>query len=367
MLQSILSNLSIILLMHLIIQALKNYRKRLPNMLYLFLLVMTVSASVITMFYLPIEFEGYRVDLRMIPLIFLAYFGNWRLTLPILLIVSVWRVLIGGVGTIPGILFGLIGPTLLTLAVYKNNKFSSSYLDKILLLTACWFISDFPIIFIIPNGLEIFKSIFILRYTSLLGAASVLYYFVLLERKRYNLNNQLEFIAWHDSLTKLLNRNKFFEIVEEKRKATNENHFLAMVDLDYFKKLNDTYGHVVGDQILSEIGSIYKNYENEYVKVGRYGGEEFIIYQGHINFDQAVQCLESIQKEIRTTPFYIDEDLSTYVTVSIGIAELKKDMNLQEAVKLADQNLYIAKEKGRDQIEASEVHTKRISITIGAE
>lgn len=57
---------------------------------------MTVSASVITMFYLPIEFEGYRVDLRMIPLIFLAYFGNWRLTLPILLIVCVWRVLIGG-------------------------------------------------------------------------------------------------------------------------------------------------------------------------------------------------------------------------------------------------------------------------------
>ncbi|MGE7919874.1 diguanylate cyclase [Viridibacillus sp. NPDC093762] len=367
MLQSILSNLSIILLTHLIIQSLKNYKKRLPNKLYILLLVITFSTSVISMFYLPIEFEGYRVDLRMIPLIFLAYFGNWRLTLPVLLIVSVWRGLLGGVGTTPGILFGMICPTLLTLAVYKNNKFSNSYLDKIVLLTACWFISDIPIVFIVPNGLTIFKSIFILRYTSLIGAASVLYYFVLMERKQCNLNNQLEFIAWHDSLTKLLNRNKFFEIVEENRKATNENHYLAMVDLDYFKNLNDTYGHVAGDQILSEIGSIFKNYENDYVKVGRYGGEEFIIYQGHTNFEQAVRYIDAIQQEIRTTPFYIDENLTTYVTVSIGIAELKKDITLQEAVKRADQNLYIAKQKGRDQIEASEVHTKRISTTVGAE
>lgn len=365
MLQSILSNLAIILLMHLIIHSLKNYRKRLPNKLYTLLLVLTVSASVISMFYLPIEFEGYRVDLRMIPLVFLAYFSNWKLTLPILLIVSIWRVLMGGVGTTPGILFGMIGPTLLTLAVYKNNKYPHSYIDKIVLITVCWLISDFPIVFIFPNGLAIFKSIVIWRYTSLIGAASVFYYFVLMERKRYSLNNQLEFIAWHDSLTKLLNRNKFFEIVEGKRNETKENQYLAMVDLDYFKKLNDTYGHVVGDQILSEIGGIFKKYENEYVKVGRYGGEEFIIYQGHTNFEQAVLYIEAIQKEIRTTSFYIDEHLSTYVTVSIGIAKLEDDMTLQEAVKQADQNLYVAKEKGRDQIEASEIRSNRTLMTVG--
>lgn len=367
MLQSILSNLAIILLMHLIIHSLKNYRKRLPKKLYTLLLVLTVSASVISMFYLPIEFEGYRVDLRMIPLVFLAYFSNWKLTLPILLIVSIWRVLMGGVGTTPGILFGMIGPTLLTLAVYKNNKYPHSYIDKIVLITVCWLISDFPIVFIVPNGLAIFKSIVIWRYTSLIGAASVFYYFVLMERKRYSLNNQLEFIAWHDSLTKLLNRNKFFEIVEGKRNETKENQYLAMVDLDYFKKLNDTYGHVVGDQILSEIGGIFKKYENEYVKVGRYGGEEFIIYQGHTNFEQAVLYIEAIQKEIRTTSFYIDEHLSTYVTVSIGIAKLEDDMTLQEAVKQADQNLYVAKEKGRDQIEASEIRSNRTLMTVGGQ
>ncbi|MGE7624924.1 GGDEF domain-containing protein [Viridibacillus sp. NPDC096237] len=364
MLQSILSNLAIILLMHLITHSLKNYRKRLPNKLYTLLLVLTVSASVISMFYLPIECEGYRVDLRMIPLVFLAYFSNWKLTLPVLLIVSIWRVLMGGDGTTAGILFGMIGPTLLTLAVYKNNKYPHSYLDKIVLLTVCWLISDFPIVFIFPNGLAIFKSIVIWRYTSLIGVASVFYYFVLMELKRYSLNNQLEFIAWHDSLTKLLNRNKFFEIVEGKRTETNEDKYLAMVDLDYFKKLNDTYGHVVGDQILSEIGGIFKRYENEYVKVGRYGGEEFIIYQGHTNFEQAVLYLEAIQKEIRTTSFYIDDHLSTYVTVSIGIAKLEDDMTLQEAVKKADQNLYVAKEKGRDQIEASEICSNRTLMTV---
>ncbi|MBK3496873.1 diguanylate cyclase [Viridibacillus sp. YIM B01967] len=367
MLQSILSNLAIILLLHLVVHRIMNYRKSLRNYYFFLLIVLTFSVAVITMFYLPIEFDGYRVDLRMIPLVFLAYFSNWKLTLPVLVISSIWYSFEGGIGTTPGIIFGMIGPTLLTLAVYKKNKYDSCYFDKILLITICWFISDFPIVFIVPNGLDIFQRIFIWRYAALIGAASVWYALVLFEIKREHLKNQLEFVAWHDSLTKLLNRNKFFEVVEVKREKSDVNHYLAMADLDHFKKLNDTYGHVAGDHILIEISDIFRKYECDLVKVGRYGGEEFIIYQGQPSFEQAVLYLEAIQKEIRTTLFCIDQDIATHVTISIGVAKLENDMSLLEAVKQADRNLYMAKENGRDQIKTSADQIKSTLTTVGGE
>ena len=104
MIQSILSNLAIILLMHLIMCIIVDNRKRLPSQLFSLFIVLLFSGAVISMYYLPIEFGGgYRVDLRLIPLIFSAYFRGWKVTLPVLIIVTVWRFFAGGIGSIPGI------------------------------------------------------------------------------------------------------------------------------------------------------------------------------------------------------------------------------------------------------------------------
>lgn len=363
MIQSILSNIAIILLMHLLMSTLMNYRKRLTKYLIYILAVLIFSCAVITMFFLPIEFSGgYRVDLRLIPLIFLAYFHGWKLTLPVLIIVSLFRLSLGGVGSEPGTLFGMIGPTLLVLFFYNKNKIHGHYFRKILLITGCWFISDAPIIYIVPDGLYIFKEIFILRYSSIIGAAMILYAFITLEHKRDILKNQTEFLAWHDPLTKLLNKKKFIEIVEMKSSNSNVNHFLAMMDVDHFKRLNDTFGHVVGDQILENLSLILKKYENDHVNVGRYGGEEFILYLGHTSFEQSIQTLENIRLEINKTSFQINHDHSIQITVSIGVAPIKNKDQLQEAIKQADKNLYIAKENGRNQVTPYSDHIQYVTL-----
>ena len=201
--------------------------------------------------------------------------------------------------------------------------------------------------------MENFQKIFLWRYMSFLGAAVILYIFVLYEHSRRDLRGQLQFLAWHDPLTKLINKSRFFEVIEEKLKDPNVNHYLAMIDMDYFKRINDTYGHVAGDQVLIKVAEIFKQYESDHVKIGRYGGEEFILYQGHTSFEQAVQTLETIRKEIRATLFVINQGVSTHVTVSIGLAKIENGTLLQEAVKQADKNLYRAKENGRDQVVTS--------------
>ncbi|WP_307150022.1 diguanylate cyclase [Robertmurraya andreesenii] len=313
-------------------------------------IILLFSGVIIAMFYLPIQFGSYRLDLRLIPLIFLALLRGWKITLPVLTIVSFWRFFMGGDGAIPGIIFGMILPTLFTLSFYKPDKARSHLIGRMILISVCWFISDFPIIFILPNGLEIFMDIFWIRYLSFLGTAVIFYLFILLEHKREALKQQLEFLACHDPLTKLLNKNKFTQLVEESLLEVNKTHSISMIDIDHFKQLNDKYGHIAGDQVLMMLARIFKKYENENIKIARYGGEEFILYQRTACFEEAKKLIEEIQNEIRTTLFKIDKNQSIKVSVSIGLAEIEKNTKLEEAIKLADRNLYKAKENGRNQL-----------------
>lgn len=348
MFQSILSNLGVILFGHLLMSTLMNYRERFSKKLVFISIVILFSGVIITIFYLPIQFGGYRLDLRLIPLILLAFFRGWKITIPVLIIVSAWRLCMGGDGAVPGIIFGMILPTLFTLTFYKRSKVLSNYLKKILIITVCWFMSDFPVIFIVPNGREIFQNIFLLRYTSFLGVAFIYYAFIILEYKREDLKRQLEFLAWHDPLTQLLNKNRFIKMVEERMRENNTCQYIAMIDIDHFKKLNDTYGHLAGDDILIKLSAIFRKYESENIKIARYGGEEFIMFIEMNSSEQAIHILEECQFEIRTKSFQIEDEISTNVSVSIGIAKLKGE--LENAIRQADRSLYIAKEKGRDQL-----------------
>lgn len=348
MLQSILSNIAIILLMHLTMSLVANFRKKFSPILVYISNIFIISASVICMFYLPIRFDGYWVDMRFIPLVFLAYIQGWKVAIPSLLITTIWRIFMGGVGMVPGIFFGMICPTLLALAFHHRSMHKGHYLKKIGLVFACWLICDLPIIFIMPNGLEIFKSVAFIRSFSFIVTAIILYIFITQDRQRRSLHDELEKLAGEDPLTQLSNKREFFKVVNKKVTQLNPKHFIAMMDIDNFKRLNDTYGHVIGDEILIEIGKILKKYENNHIKVGRYGGEEFIVYLGNTIGDHATKIIEEIRREIRSTSFLLNTKMTIHVTVSIGLAELEKNTPLLHIVNLADENLYIAKNNGRD-------------------
>ena len=120
--QSILSNLAIILLGHLFMSMLMSQKNRLSEKFFSICVVLLFSIVIISMFYLPIEIDGYNFDLRLIPLIFLAIFRGWKITLSTLIIVCTWRYFMGGVGALPRILAGMIGPTLFVLLFYAVKK-----------------------------------------------------------------------------------------------------------------------------------------------------------------------------------------------------------------------------------------------------
>lgn len=348
MIQSILSNLAIILLMHLIMSMIMHYKDRFSSFTYHLLTIALVSASVVAMFYLPIRFDGYWVDMRFIPLIFYAYLHGWKIAIPSLIITSFWRFLMGGDGMVPGIAFGLVGPALFALAFHSRANNEGHYIEKIGIVLACWLICDIPIIYLLPNGLEIFKDIAPFRGASFFITSIIWYIFIMQNRQLTILNKKLVKLAGEDPLTKLYNKRKFFEVVENHLSTLQPNHYIAMMDIDHFKTINDTYGHLAGDKILIDVAHILKQYESKNIEVGRYGGEEFILYIGSATAPSAKTVIEKIHKEIGEHRFHIDERLEISLTVSIGLARLKDRFPLIHTVNQADINLYQAKKDGRN-------------------
>ena len=200
------------------------------------------------------------------------------------------------------------------------------------------------------NFFHYFNSVLafvILLFFSMLFALEVRHMQYQLERE----NNKLSEIANYDSLTRLLNRRsmtvfmrKLFEEVQE----TQNPFCLIMIDIDDFKKVNDTYGHTVGDQVLIMVSdSITKNVrENDYVC--RWGGEEIlVILMTEIN--NAQKTAERIRKDIVNTVI-TEKNTEIRVSVTMGISQYHDKVSIRELINEADEKLYYGKRHGKDQV-----------------
>lgn len=352
MIQSILSNLAVILLSHLAVTTLLGYRERFSRRRLQFYIVILMSITVISMFYLPIQFSNYRLDLRLIPLIMLAIFSGWHITMPVLVIACIWRYFLGGDGAIPGIVFGMSLPTIFALVYMRIIGNRKKVWDIFVLITICWFISDIPLIFYPYDGLEILKQIGFLRFSSFLLATFIYYTIIEIENGRLIMKQQLEFLATHDQLTKLLTRQECIRRAEIKHKMNEKNthHFMVMIDVDHFKELNDEYGHAAGDDTLVELSEILKSFEKDTLQAARYGGEEFLLWICIEDKDSITQTVAEIQEKIRHTHFEVGLNQAIPITVSIGIASWPTGTSIHDAIKEADRKLYIAKDQGRNQM-----------------
>lgn len=154
--------------------------------------------------------------------------------------------------------------------------------------------------------------------------------------------DKLYALAHRDSLTGLWNRHHFFDFAT--KKAQNNRNCYAMMDIDFFKQVNDTFGHDGGDTVLQEIGKLLKNFFPTDL-VARLGGEEFVI-QSEMPLSNFISQLESMRTELENYSIRHGSDLIN-VTISIGITE--GIGCLEHLLKKADQNLYIAKDSGRNQ------------------
>ena len=127
--------------------------------------------------------------------------------------------------------------------------------------------------------------------------------------------------------------------------SENSDFTIVMVDVDFFKHVNDDYGHQYGDEVLVGLAKILKDSVRTLDKVARYGGEEFIMLL-LTNEERAFTIVEKMREIIQTTEFGKKQ---LKVTASFGIAQYKNDSSLEHIIKRADSALYKAKEEGRNQ------------------
>jgi diguanylate cyclase (GGDEF)-like protein len=169
----------------------------------------------------------------------------------------------------------------------------------------------------------------------------------LLEKEKEELQEQVTI----DSLTKLHNRNYLFDYLRKIVKKSIRHDFpvsLAVIDIDYFKRVNDTYGHLVGDCVLKELANILKKAFRPSDCIARYGGEEFVVVLPFSRLKCACEKLEELRKKIEKHRFCGDKKLE--LAISAGVIEYKKGMSMKDFLKRADDNLYKAKKTGRNKV-----------------
>lgn len=162
-------------------------------------------------------------------------------------------------------------------------------------------------------------------------------------------NAKLEDEANHDGLTKLYNHNAFEKILEENLNNKSYRGLqLAIIDIDFFKRVNDTYGHEAGNVVLVKFAELIKRYENNDIKPARYGGEEFAMIFNGLTSQEAYSIIDKLKTDMSMIRF--PELNNENITFSAGIAEHIDELTMTELIKKTDEALYFSKKNGRNQI-----------------
>ena len=170
----------------------------------------------------------------------------------------------------------------------------------------------------------------------------------IIQQKNYELNQ----LIITDGLTQLYTRDYILKKIEEaiRRFKNNKEVFsLIMLDIDYFKNLNDQYGHCCGDFVLKKISDLLRDNLRKTDTIARWGGEEFLILLPAVNLKNAYHKTKMLLEHVREKEYTFDNhQIST--TISFGIATYDSNISVDEIIKAADQKLYQAKNNGRNQI-----------------
>ena len=207
-------------------------------------------------------------------------------------------------------------------------------------------------------GVEVFDTFAtwpVNAYTFMLGAVSQFFIsslFVLM--LSYKLNRSLESIATIDSLTGVLNRRGLEDAsikMQDICKRINLSMAVLLIDIDFFKKVNDNYGHLVGDDVLRHIAKTISSILRSSDVLGRYGGEEFCAFLPNTTESDALGLAERIRAGIESSPIQLSLGVTLKTTVSIGVADsVRAGYDFKGLLATADSAMYGAKNGGRNRV-----------------
>jgi len=152
-----------------------------------------------------------------------------------------------------------------------------------------------------------------------------------------------------DPLTKLINRRVLLRLAQRNHEY-HEVYSVIMFDLDRFKRINDTYGHAVGDKVLVAVAKVIQKELRTTDIIARFGGEEFVAVLPEINLKAAEDIASRVAIAISQQFITLDDSTELNVTASVGVTQRKQEEGIDEALKRADDFLYFAKENGRDRV-----------------
>lgn len=172
-----------------------------------------------------------------------------------------------------------------------------------------------------------------------------------MQKKLVSYNKKLQNMASVDALTRLYNRRSGMEYLNERMEKYAGGGIgaltVAIGDIDFFKRVNDTYGHQCGDEVLKRLSGIFESFMEGNGKVVRWGGEEFLFIFSGLNGDEASFMLSDLRRSIKEERFQFGDDVVS-VSMTFGVTEYDVRRGADETINEADHKLYIGKENGRD-------------------
>ncbi|AIF42196.1 diguanylate cyclase [Virgibacillus sp. SK37] len=328
--------------------------KKIFSSLWVYPLFVTLLTVVVM--YKPLEYEGMKIDLRAVPLFFVAYAGGWRLGILSGIIPLLFRIYLGG----PTVLIGIVQTIIMPIcfgAIFKHKQEDANKQHPILDLSKMMF---YFVIFEVIQAIWMYWSteVTVLITVSMFIFACIAAWSMGLifndAHRSLNMIKQLEILSYQDAMTHIPNI-RYFKEKLQKMVERKESFAIAMIDVDFFKKYNDTNGHPKGDFVLRIIGKILYDSCGAADFVARYGGEEFIMCFQKTSLQQVSDITERLRRSVEA---YIFEGEETqpggFLTISIGVSYSNAGTSMEAIIEEADKALYQSKRNGRNRVTIAE-------------
>lgn len=288
---------------------------------------------------------------EMLPMILVTFFGGWLSGLCSFIVTFFFS----GMFTLNNLFIAIILITLFLFRVWQRRKHRELYITIIL-------IGIFRLALISGvHGIEVPWSVLLLYQAIAAGCMILCYHALNYEEIYMSKVFTIRVKAATDELTQINNRASIDYWLSQRQEQRHPCG-LILLDIDNFKHVNDTLGHMAGDRVLIEVGRLLRHLTRNDDFAGRYGGEEFLVMTSTCDPDALLSIAERIREEIEECVIVLEDRRELKVTASLGVSLYLPGMIIRKSLKLADLSLYEAKRQGKNRVEARSI---RMLATLG--